>query len=90
MLASVDLPEPFGPIRAWSSPSPDGQVHPAQDLGAVDGHVQALDLQQRGHGRESTVAAEISTTAIVAIPARPATAPGAAAPPIRLRPGHSA
>ena len=26
-----------------------GEVHPAQDLGPVDGHVQALDFQKRGH-----------------------------------------
>ena len=29
----------------------DDQVDPAQDLGAVDGHVQVLDLEKRGHGR---------------------------------------
>ena len=31
-LASVDLPEPFGPISAWISPLPTAQVQPAQDL----------------------------------------------------------
>ena len=36
VLASVDFPEPFGPIRAWSSPGADGEGHAAEDLAAVD------------------------------------------------------
>ena len=31
-LASVDLPEPFGPISAWISPAIDGQIDAPQDL----------------------------------------------------------
>ena len=28
VLASVDLPEPLGPIRAWTSPLPTSRVSP--------------------------------------------------------------
>ena len=42
-LASVDLPEPFGPIRAWTSP-PDDRSTPRR-IGAVDRRA-GLDLEQ--------------------------------------------
>ena len=31
-FASVDLPDPFGPISAWNSPGADVQVDPLEDL----------------------------------------------------------
>ena len=44
-LASVDLPEPFGPISAWISPGADVQVDPLEDLLVAGGDVQVLDLE---------------------------------------------
>ena len=44
-LASVDLPEPFGPIRAWISPRATVEVDPLEDLLVLGGHVQVLDLE---------------------------------------------
>ena len=45
VAARVDLPAPFGPIRAWTSPGADRQVHPLEDLGAVHGDVEVVDLR---------------------------------------------
>ena len=47
VLASVDLPEPFGPISAWTSPSPTVERDAAEDLVAVDRDVQVVDLEER-------------------------------------------
>ena len=45
--ASVDLPEPFGPMTAWTSPGVHGEVDALDDLGAVlERDVQVLQLQQ--------------------------------------------
>ena len=43
-LASVDLPEPFGPISAWISPPPTAQVYAAQDLLLARAHMKVSDL----------------------------------------------
>ena len=44
--ASVDLPEPFGPMIACFSPEVDVEVDTLDDLGAVlEGDVQILDLE---------------------------------------------
>ena len=43
-LASVDLPEPFGPIRAWISPLLDLEVETLEDLLVLDADVQVADL----------------------------------------------
>ena len=48
-LASVDLPEPLGPISAWISPGRDGQVHALEDLLVLGLDVEVLDLEL-GHG----------------------------------------
>ena len=52
--ARVDLPEPLGPIRAWTSPAPTREVDAAEDLDGVlvgGGDVQVLDGEQGGgHG----------------------------------------
>ena len=44
-LASVDLPEPLGPISAWISPRADGEVDALEDLLVAGGDVQVLDLE---------------------------------------------
>ena len=54
--ASVDLPAPLGPMRAWISPAPDGQVDAAQDGAVLGRHVEVPDLEQRG-GRSSSLKA---------------------------------
>ena len=41
-FASVDLPEPFGPISAWTSPRLDLEVEALEDLLVLGGHVQVL------------------------------------------------
>ena len=43
-LARVDLPEPFGPISACTSPRADLQVEALEDLLVLGGYVQVLDL----------------------------------------------
>ena len=43
-LASVDLPDPLGPISAWISPGADRQVEPAQDLLVTGADVKVSDL----------------------------------------------
>ena len=43
-LASVDLPEPLGPISAWISPLLDRQVEPAQDLLLTRADMKVSDL----------------------------------------------
>ena len=45
VLASVDLPEPFGPISAWVSPLPTFEVDAVEDLELLRADVQVLDLQ---------------------------------------------
>ena len=44
VFASVDLPEPFGPISAWTSPRRDVEVDASEDLALLDAHVQVSDL----------------------------------------------
>ena len=48
VLASVDLPGAVGPHQGVDLALADRQAQPAQDLGAVDGDVEVVDLQQRG------------------------------------------
>ena len=43
-VARVDLPEPFGPHQGVDLAAGDRQVDAAQDLLALDGHMQVLDL----------------------------------------------
>ena len=71
-MASVDLPEPFGPIRAWSWPGLDRQADAAQDLAVVDGDVQVVDLERgRVSGRRGGLLGHAghcnNTTAVVEI-----------------------
>jgi hypothetical protein len=51
-LASVDLPEPLGPISAWISPAVDGEVDAFEDRLAVGGGMEVFDLEKGGvaHG----------------------------------------
>ena len=44
VFASVDLPEPLGPISAWISPLRDGQVEPAEDLLLAGADVEVANL----------------------------------------------
>ena len=48
VVASVDLPEPLGPMMAWTSPAATVRSTPGQDLGAALGGArpQALDLEE--------------------------------------------
>ena len=52
-LASVDLPEPFGPISAWISPARHREVDALEDLLVARLGVEVLDLERvhgsRGH-----------------------------------------
>ena len=41
-LASVDLPDPFGPISAWTLPLLDLEVEPLEDLLALGAYVQVV------------------------------------------------
>ncbi len=43
-FASVDLPEPFGPISAWICALVDAQLESAQDLLLACAHVQISNL----------------------------------------------
>ena len=43
VLASVDLPEPFGPIRAWISPFFTLEVDATEDLPLFRADVEVLD-----------------------------------------------
>ena len=45
--ASVDLPEPFGPMMAWTSPDRMIEVETLQDLFAAHCDAQTFDLQRR-------------------------------------------
>ena len=52
VLASVDLPEPLGPIRRVELAGRHFQAHAPQDLPVVDGHVEVDDLERgRRRGR---------------------------------------
>ena len=44
-LASVDLPEPLGPISAWNSPERTRRSTPLEDLLVAGRDVQVLDLE---------------------------------------------
>ena len=44
-LARVDLPDPFGPIRAWIDALLDVEADALEDLLALGGHVQVADLE---------------------------------------------
>ena len=44
-LASVDLPEPLGPMSAWISPLVDGQVQALEDLLVPGLDVEVADLE---------------------------------------------
>ena len=50
VLARVDLPEPFGPMRAWSAPGSTARDDAAEDLAAVDGDVEVVDLERGASG----------------------------------------
>ena len=52
---SVDLPEPFGPMTAWTSPLRTTRSMPSQDLPAADAGAQALDHAARGVAQPSPV-----------------------------------
>ena len=43
-LASVDLPEPFGPHQRVDLAAADGQVDAAQDLVLAGAHMKVSDL----------------------------------------------
>jgi hypothetical protein len=47
-LASVDFPEPFGPISAWSSPGPTARDTPRRISRPFDADVEIVDFQGRG------------------------------------------
>ena len=46
VLASVDLPEPFGPIRAWTSPAPTVRSTPAGSRRPSTRDVEVVDLEE--------------------------------------------
>ena len=48
-FASVDLPEPFGPIRAWISPLPTARSRPLRISLLAGADVEVADLEL-GHG----------------------------------------
>ena len=51
-LTSVDLPEPFGPIRPTRSPGCDRQVDAVERDEAAEALAEILDVEQRlGHQR---------------------------------------
>ena len=54
-LASVDLPEPLGPISAWTSPAPTVRSTPFRISAPPARDVEILDLEQRGGGHGFSV-----------------------------------
>ena len=44
---SVDLPAPFGPMIAWTSPGVQREADPLEDRLAVDGGVEVFDLKHQ-------------------------------------------
>ena len=59
---SVDLPEPFGPMTACTSPAGYGQVHPAQYFLSADRSMQAL-YDKFAHGMLTTTSSPSILTA---------------------------
>ena len=54
-MASVDLPDPFGPIRAWSSPARTVVRDAVEDLLVVDRDVEVVDLEHGSRCRAGRV-----------------------------------
>ena len=57
VFSVVDLPEALPPSRQTSSPSPDGEVHPLQDVDLAVVGVDGLELEQRRDGVHFVAAA---------------------------------